>query len=187
MKLQVQVVAIADDGTQHRETVAEVVRTETTLETLGLTLAESKHLLQELQAVMIDQQVSAYLAEQRACPACGAQHRLKQQAAAPFHTLFGVVLVPNPRWEQCGCQPQSTKTLRPLKELLPTRTSPELLYLETKWASLVSYDLTAKLLHEVLPLDGKHNPVTVRNHLLRVAQRLEQRLGDSWACTAVHS
>src|SRR5215216_1432924 len=178
MKLQVQVIAIADDGTQHKETVAEIVRTETTLETLGLTLAESKHLLQELQGVMIDQQVSAYLAEQRACPECGTQRRLKEQATAPFHTLFGVALVPNPRWEQCDCQPQPTKTLRPLSQLLPERTSPELLYLETKWASLVSYDLTTQLLHEVLPLDSKHNPVTVRNHLLQTAQRLEQQLGD---------
>ncbi len=192
MKLQVQVVAIADDGTQHTGTVAEIVRTETTLETLGLTLVESKHLLQELQGVMVDQQVSAYLAEQRACPECGTQRRLKEQATGPFHTLFGVVLVPNPRWEQCACQPQPTKTLRPLVQLLPERTSPELLYLETKWASLISYELTTKLLHEVLPLDSKHNPSTVRNHLLRVGQRVEQRLGDEQAmfidgCPAEHA
>jgi len=192
MKLQVQVVAIADDGTQHTGTVAEIVRTETTLETLGLTLVESKHLLQELQGVMVDQQVSAYLAEQRACPECGTQRRLKEQATGPFHTLFGVVLVPNPRWEQCACQPQPTKTLRPLVQLLPERTSPELLYLETKWASLSSYELTTKLLHEVLPLDSKHNPSTVRNHLLRVGQRVEERLGDEQAmfidgCPAEHA
>lgn len=129
--------------TQHTQTVAEIVRTETTLETLGLTLDESKHLLQELQALMRDQQVSAYLAERRACPACGTQRRLKEQATAPCHTVFGVALVPNPRWEQCDCQPQPTQTLRPLSQLLPERTSPELLYLETKSASLVSSDLTA--------------------------------------------
>lgn len=192
MKFQVQVVAIADDGAQHTETVTEIVRAETTPETLGLSLAESKKLLQELQGVMIDHQVSVYLAEQRPCPKCGTQRRLKEQAMAPFHTLFGVILVPNPRWEQCDCQPHPTKTLRPLKELLPERTSPELLYLETKWASLISYDLTTKLLHEVLPLDSKHNPSTVRNHLLQLGQRLEQRLGDEQAmfidgCPAEHA
>jgi hypothetical protein len=69
MHLHIQVVAIADDGTEYRENVAEIIRTETTLETLGLTLAESKHLLQELQEVMIGQQVSAYFAQQRPCPA----------------------------------------------------------------------------------------------------------------------
>lgn len=178
MRLQVQVVIVADDGTRHQQIVAEIERTETTLETLGLTLAEGKQMLQTVQAVMVGQQVADELTEQRRCPECGKQRRLKEQATAPFHTLFGVIEVPNPRWEQCGCQPQPTKTLRPLGQLLPERTSPELLYLETKWAALVSYEMTNRLLHEVLPLDRKHNPVTVRNHLFQVAQRLEEQLGD---------
>lgn len=192
MHLHVQVVAIADDGTEDRQSVAEIIRTETTLETLGLTLAESKHLLQALQGVLIDQQVATYLAQQRPCPACGTPRRLKEQTTAPFHTLFGVVAVSNPRWEQCVCQPHPTKTLRPLKALLPERTSPELRYLETKWAALLSYDLTTRLLQEALPLDTKHNPVTVRNHVLQAGQRLEQRLGDEQSmfiegCPAEHA
>ena len=128
--------------------------------------------------VVVGQQVTDELLKLRPCPVCGRQRRLKEQATAPFHTLFGVVEVPNPRWEQCDCQPQPTKTLRPLSQLLPERTTPELLYLETEWAALVSYEMSTKLLHEVLPLDHKHNPVTVRNHLFQVAQRLEERLGD---------
>jgi len=52
-----------------------------------------------------------------------------------------------------------------------------LLYLETKWASLASYGITSKLLHEVLPIDQKHSEATIRNHLLRAAQRQEQTLG----------
>jgi hypothetical protein len=91
MHLHVQVVAIADDGTEYRQSVAEIIRTETTLETLGLSLAESKQLLQALQGVLIDQQVSTYLAQQRPCPTCGTPRRLKEQTTAPFHTLFGVV------------------------------------------------------------------------------------------------
>jgi hypothetical protein len=35
---------------------------------------------------------------------------------------------------------------------LAERTSPELAYLETKFAALVSYGLTIKLLEEVLPI-----------------------------------
>jgi hypothetical protein len=51
-------------------------------------------------------------------------------------------------------------------------------YLELTWASLVSYALTTRLLHEVLPIDATHSAVTVRNHLLHDARRLEQQLGD---------
>jgi hypothetical protein len=65
--------------------------------------------------------------------------------------------------------------------VLPERTSPELLYLETKWASLAAYGLTTELLHEVLPLDEKHSAITVRNHTLRAARRKEQMLGDEQA------
>lgn len=89
--------------------------------------------------------------------------------------------ISNPRWWQCNCQVHKTKTWRPLATLLPERTSPELLYLETKWASLAAYGLTTKLLHEVLPIDHKHGTSTVRNHTLRAARRKEQLLGDEQA------
>lgn len=36
---------------------------------------------------------------------------------------------------------------------------------------------TVKLLHDVLPIDAKHSAVSVRNHVLRAAQRTEAALG----------
>jgi hypothetical protein len=181
MHFRIQVVAVSDDATQHVQEIADVVRSEATLETLGLTLEESKQLLQGLQRMMIDQQMNAYLDEQRACPDCGKQRQIKQSGTAPFRTLFGLVSVPNPRWQQCDCQTHQHKTFRPLRALLPERSSPELLYLETKSASLAPYGVTAKLLHEVLPLDQKHSAATVRNHTLRAARRSEQALGEELA------
>ena len=133
MHFRIQVVAVSDDGTEHLQKIADLERsTEPTLETIGLTLEESKGLLQHLQQTIIDHQVDAYLEGQRACSRCRKHHQLKQNATAPFRTLFGLVPVPNPRWYQCACQPHAEKTLRPLNNLLPERTSPELLYLETK-------------------------------------------------------
>ena len=65
-----------------------------------------------------------------------------------------------------------------MAERLPERSTPELLYLETKWASLMSYGMTTKLLDEVLPI-GKHvNAETVRHHLHAIAERTEAELGD---------
>jgi hypothetical protein len=65
---------------------------------------------------------------------------------------------------------------------LPERTAPELLFMETKWASLVSYGLTAQALKDFLPVDARLNDQTVRNHTLAVAQRCEAELGDEqWA------
>jgi hypothetical protein len=62
--------------------------------------------------------------------------------------------------------------------LLPERTTPKLLFLETKWAALVSYGLTSTLLQDVLPRDEPLHAVTIRNHVLTVAERLEDALGE---------
>jgi hypothetical protein len=40
----------------------------------------------------------------------------------------------------------------------------------------MSYGLTVKLLQDVLPLDEPLEAVTIRNHVLTVAQRLEDAL-----------
>src|SRR5512145_2664 len=181
MHIQVQLVLIADDGTEHHHVVANLDRTEPTLATLGLNLAESKALLAQLQAALIGQQVTDYLAAQRPCAVCGKLRPLKAHAVAPFRTLFGIVDVPNPRWEHCACQSHESKTIRPLAQLLPERTSPELRYLETKWAALLPYGVTAHVLHDVLPLDPAYSAVTIRNHLLQAAQRQEQELGSEQA------
>jgi hypothetical protein len=181
MHFRIQLITVTDDGTEHREEIADMIRAEAAIETTGLTLAESKQVLHALQRRIIDHEVTAYLDQQCACLHCGKQRQLKEHGTASFRTLFGVVPVPNPRWQHCPCQPQQARTFRPLATLLPERTSPELRYLETKWAALVSYGLTARFLHEVLPIDQKHSAMTVRNHTLAVARRSEQRRGAEQA------
>ena len=65
---------------------------------------------------------------------------------------------------------------------MPERTSPELLYLETKFASLMSYGLSLKVLAEALPIGAELNAATMRNHLLGVGQWLEEELGEERMC-----
>jgi hypothetical protein len=72
----------------------------------------------------------------------------------------------------------TTTTFRPLTGLLTESTTPELLFLETKWASLISYGLTAQVLKDFLPLDETLNATTIQNHTLAVAQRCEEELGE---------
>jgi hypothetical protein len=46
----------------------------------------------------------------------------------------------------------------------------------------MSYGLTVKLLQDVLPSDEPLEAVTIRNHVLTVAQRLEDALGnEQWS------
>jgi hypothetical protein len=53
-----------------------------------------------------------------------------------------------------------------------------MLYLETKWASLIPFVRATDLLKEVLPVGDLVNAETVRNHLQLTAERIEQELGE---------
>jgi hypothetical protein len=65
-------------------------------------------------------------------------------------------------------------TTSPLVELIPDHVAPERLYLETRWASLISYATAAELLADVLPIAAGLNATTVRRH--GVAERVEADL-----------
>src|SRR5262249_33582740 len=117
------------------------------------------------------------------CPALAtlpltcAGFSLDTRAALHYKKVFGALPVESPRLSHCPCQAHATVSFSPLATLLPERTTPELLYLETKWAALMSYGLTVKLLQDVLPIDEPLEAVTIRHHVLTVAQRLEDALG----------
>jgi len=92
-------------------------------------------------------------------------------------TLFGTLRLRSPRWWQCSCQPRPTRTFSPLAAVLSERSTPELLYLESKFSGLVSYGLSARLLEETLPLGRPLHATAVRSHAQATADRLESELG----------
>ncbi len=180
MRVRVQVVIESDDNDDRPPAVHEVAqfeRADARIDTLGLQLAEAKDLLQKVQEVVVGEQVRTCLAEQVACPECGRARRHKDADTIVVRTLFGTLHLRSPRWWQCSCQPQSTRTFSPLAALLPERTTPELLYLESKFAGLVSYGLSAKLLAETLPLGRPLHAIAVRLHAQATADRLDNELG----------
>lgn len=111
-------------------------------------------------------------------PGCGQRHHSKSSGTTTVHTLFGPVAVPNPRWNRCSCQATGPKTFRPTSAWLTRRSSPELLYLETRWASLIPFAKVADLLKEVLPVAPSTNHETIWEHLQATAERMEQELGE---------
>jgi hypothetical protein len=66
----------------------------------------------------------------------------------------------------------------PLATWLKAHSSPELLYLETKFASLMSYGLSIRLLSEVLPIADEVNATSMRRHQQQIAERIESELGE---------
>ena len=169
MNLRIEVVGINTDGSEQRREVLTIERQELAMETLGMNLREGKALLASVQEFVIAQQAHEYLETRRACPHCGERCVSKEARTAPVKTVFGPVKVPNPRWKRCSCRSDGPKTFRPMKSWLNERTSPEMLYLETKWSSLIPFAKTSDLLKEVLPVEDGVNPESVRHHLQGVA------------------
>jgi hypothetical protein len=99
MKLSVQVVLHADDGTE--TVVCEVFhldRGPLIPDSLGLKLEEAKDLLAGVQSALVTEQVNAGVAAQVACPHCGWPRRHKDKPTIVVRSLFGTLRLPNPRW-----------------------------------------------------------------------------------------
>ena len=61
LRFKLQLVAVADDGSETSEEVVVLDKEHERLAQLGLTLAEGKQLLREVQRRVLEQQVTAFL------------------------------------------------------------------------------------------------------------------------------
>ncbi len=175
MRVKLQLVMCNDKGDE--ETVTDVItlnKHNQRIEHLGLTLAESKQLLSTLQRQLLQQQINTFLDTRSACPDCGTLLKLKARGSRSFRTLFGTLKFSSPRLEHCDCTRHKTSSFRPLSALLTESVAPELLYMEAKWSSLVSYGMSLDALQDFLPLDLGLDVKTVRYDTLKVAKRLER-------------
>jgi len=181
MKVTVQIVLEADDAAETPTVVRDVFcldRETLAPDTVGLGLGEAKDLLTAVQETLVAHQVATALSAQAACPDCGIGHRHKDSRLIVMRTLFGTLRLPSPRWWHCGCSPHATRTFSPLAAILPQRTTPELAYLQARFAGLVSYGLSADMLGEILPLGRTLHANALRRQVQATAQRLEDELGD---------
>jgi hypothetical protein len=179
MRVKLQLVMCNDKGDE--EIVTDVItlnKNNQRIEHLGLTLAESKHLLSTLQWHLLQQQVNTFLDTCSDCPDCGTPLNLKARSSRSVRTLFGTCKFSSPRLEHGDCTRRKTSSFRPLAALLTESVAPELLYMEAKWSSLVSYGMRLDALQDFLPLDRTLDVKTVRYDTLKVAKRLEAELGD---------
>jgi hypothetical protein len=182
MHVKLQLVMCNDQGDEG--TVTDVItlnKSHQRIEYLGLTLAECKQLLSTLQRHLLQQQVDTFLDTHSTCPDCGTPLTLKAHGSRSLRTLFGTLKVYSPRLEHCDCTRRKTSSFRPLSALLTEPVAPELLYMEAKWSSLVSYGLSLDALQDFLPLDLSLDVKTVRYDTLKVAKRLEAELGEEQA------
>ena len=181
MKIRIQMIIEEDDGQLTPPTEIFTLERDTLqLETLGLCLEESRQLLFNLQEKLTEQQANVFVAQHQHCPRCQRTYSRKGGHHLRLHTLFGELTLTSPRFYACSCENTKRSSFSPLAQRLQERNTPELLYLQTKWAALMPYDVTSKLLEEILPIEV--SPTSLRRHLKKTAERCEQELGDEQLC-----
>ncbi len=141
MQIHVEVVI---EGQRERQRVATIQRSAdlAAVEGLGLTLAESKDLLERLQAIVVSEHADALVAVTSCCGGCGQPLARKGASSIVYRTAFGKLSLRSPRlYSQCRCGARACggESFNPLAMHLAQRTHPELLYLQTRWASAMSY------------------------------------------------
>ena len=82
-------VICVSESAERRQQVFEMERENLTMETLGLSLGESKTLLRGVQEFVVAEQVAADLERRRPCPDCGKRHTSKARGSIEVKTLFG--------------------------------------------------------------------------------------------------
>src|SRR6266511_294974 len=96
LRFKLQVLVIAEDGAETSEDLIVLDKEHERLAQFGLTLAEGKQLLREVQRWMVEQQVTAFLATQLACPTCGRERGTKDHKTLGLRTPFGKVTLESP-------------------------------------------------------------------------------------------
>jgi hypothetical protein len=177
MKIVVRVELITDRGDTNTIEVGRIDRPGRTLdaESVGLSLADGKQLLHNLQQAVIPAQTDEICALRRVCRRCHRWTALKDYRHRKVDTVFGTVSFRSPRIVSCACEPPwyLETAFCPLWPIIPERATPELLALQAKLAAQMSYRRVVETMREFLPVDDKINHVTVRNRTLRVGARID--------------
>ncbi|QYY33888.1 ISKra4 family transposase (plasmid) [Cupriavidus pinatubonensis] len=166
----------SDTGQDVERVLAVIERPDCSLADLGLTLAEGRALLAEAQAQLVSTQVDRWLSGQTHCQCCGEALSHKDHRSTVVRTVYGKVTLKSPRLWSCACQ-QTVRTPRhvvhPLSKALTSRTTPELKYLQAKWASQMAYRQATAMLKEVLPLEKGISFSGARNRIRTIGKQLD--------------
>ncbi|MCG3471632.1 ISKra4 family transposase [Xenorhabdus bovienii] len=173
MQLSIQIAITDDSGNTRTEELLAFDKSGDACGDIGLSVSESKLLLQSVQQSVVQLQTDEYIRNNIKCPHCQVSRRLKGRQGMQYRTLFGRVPVSGLRVYRCHCEKSATKTVSLLSDWAGEHTHPALKYIETRWASIISYELTTRLLKDILPVGESLNASTVRNHLCQVAKRLD--------------
>ena len=152
MKLVIEA-RLIDDVSESTPVRLATIERELTTDALGLSLAEGKAILAGAQQYFVQAQCLGIGHSHAFCQKCEMRLIAKGYHDRQIRTVFGRVVVRSPRLRHCQCLgKKSGASFSPLIGLVPAAVTPELEYLQVKWAAHLSYATAASMLAEVLPI-----------------------------------
>ncbi len=147
---------------------------------LGMVLAESRDVSAALQRVVLREQVQEVLTTISRCPSCSAPLSTKDCKTIMYRTAFGKVSCPSPRLysrcSSCGSRAHGQATFSPLAIALPERTHPQWTWLQTRFASVMSYRWARTLLAHSFTGAAELPSSSIRQNVLRIGARIESEV-----------
>jgi len=140
---------------------------------VGLNLEEGQTLQRSIQQRFITEQIEQFYGCRRQCRVCDRTRRVHDRRRSTVATVLGTGFYVRERWKACSCGADASRYLSPLKDYLPTPTTPELQQLHATLGAMLPYRQAHSVMQLLLPMDGRHNHVTIRNHMLRVGKQIE--------------
>jgi hypothetical protein len=172
MRWVLRLITTGDDARCLSTDLIEVCRPEGLgdIANLGLTLPEAKQLLASVQRAVVSGQADRHGLQRPCCRACSGKCHLKDWRGHRIGTLFGEVIVRLPRFRCTACNRIETSVGWPSR----CRSTRELDQLQAHLSALMTYRVAAGVLQHLLPVDTGRSPETLRNHTMRIGERLCQ-------------
>src|SRR5258708_8236799 len=143
MKIVVRVELITDWGDVNTIEVGRIDRPSQTLdpESVGLSLADGKQLLHNLQQAVIPAQADEICTLRRICRRCHRWTALKDYRQRKVDTVFGTVSFRSPRIVSCACEPpwHLEAAFCPLWPIIPETATPQSSSLQAVLAAQIAY------------------------------------------------
>jgi hypothetical protein len=141
---------------------------------LGLSLAEAKQLLSQVQQEVAAAQAAHHAMFRPDCQLCGGRYQTEGGQPHRIATLFGEVRVKLPRLACAGCGCGEAGAKWPSH----CRSTPELDQLQARLSALMPYRVAAEVLQHLLPIDAGKSPETLRRHTLQVGKQLSEMVAE---------
>jgi hypothetical protein len=144
---------------------------------LGLFIGEAHQLLRQLQTVVLREQAARFVERVSRCRQCGSRLGVKDAKTIVYRTVYGKARLDSPRLYstcgRCGACATPARSFSPLADALPERTHPQWLWLQSRYAAVMSYRQAQTFLRDAFPA-GRSLPVSsMKVNVRHTGQRLE--------------